>query len=115
MRTTEEIKSRIQGIRDEYQACEFDTAKQKLRANKKASKEVAWLQVCLLYLETNPSDEFIRKMLVEKERLLEYIMSDQNFSNWLMLHPGASKQDYFKDLGRQVVVNQITALKYLLK
>lgn len=87
--------------------------KSKLNALK---RKIAFYRQCKRYLETGPREEFVLGMKAEAKKHISCI--DDRYGSWLKSHPQVMDKPlniYRKEMGRNVYVQQIKTLDFILK
>ena len=116
MKTIENLKSEKKSIIDSQPNRE-PQSKEGKKEYRKAKQRVSWLNDCILYLETFPEEEFLRKQKEQKQKELDHI--DDSFEEWQnntprMLYVKNARTVYNNLMGRQKVYNHLNTLEYLL-
>lgn len=114
MKTIIEIKSEIEQILTVH----FDQRKFKKKELDTAKKRLKLLNSTLMYLETNPSTDFV---LSESERLkgvIDRINNNSNFANWKQATPGAYKlknpiSAYRTEMNLKMLKDQLKTLEFI--
>lgn len=85
------------------------------REEKKAKKKIQFLRTILLYLENNPSEQFVEKQLADTKKHIKHI--DENYTHWTP-PPGKviknHKNIYHSENGYNKLLNQRRNLLYIL-
>lgn len=106
-----EVNSQIKEIETMFQ----DQGRFKKSELSRARKLVVLLRSVSLYLESNPSEDFINSMLVDLEKKLKNI--NDNYPKWIP--PDRSVKNiraaYDTEMGTKKVKAQIKTLKYILE
>jgi uncharacterized protein YicC (UPF0701 family) len=66
MKTEKQLKAEIKEVLSEIQEADKIPGKEGKKLLKKAKQKLAYLKVCLMYIETHPNPEFLKK---EKSRI----------------------------------------------
>lgn len=115
MKTIDEIKAQIE---KETKDAPCPVSKEKKKIRKQAQSKVKWLRSCLMYLESIPTEEFLRDQLSKKESELDKIMT--GFDSWEINTPGMlghpkAKGEYNKLMGTSRVRKHIEILDFLVR
>lgn len=117
MRTLKEVTDRISEILRTPIKDPQPLIEEKLK--QKARKELPQLKMRKYYLETNPSEQYLKDSLASCELRLDVIID--NFDEWLRHRPkdgkliNELKAEYNKENETAKIKMQIKELKYLLK
>lgn len=112
MRTIEAIRKEIQ--EEEKFAATPNATKRQME---KSAKRIENLRACILYLETNPTEQFMNKQLTQLKKNVDVINS--GFGAWRRNNPKDAevsnpKSKYETMMGMKTIKAQIKNLNYLL-
>ena len=112
MKTPEQVKKEIEEL-----ILQKKDAKT-YRALKKINNKIEDLKTIVLYLETNPSEEFIKSEKARLEKQVDAI--EDNFQKWL--NSGSSRRHsekplkvYYKEMKLEEVTKRLKTINYLLE
>lgn len=116
MKTANQIQSEIDGIKKEMiEQKKLDTKQSKTRL-KKLKTELSLYTLCLLYIKSEPSPEFVKK---EKDRVTNRInMTLEKYvrPTWgSEIEKRKDKREYEKSMDVPKLRKQLSTLYYLLK
>lgn len=112
MKTIQEIQKEIVDIE---KFCATDRATKRQMAS--GAKRIENLRSCIMYLETNPSQEFMLKQLAQLKDKVSIINS--GFSSWKSNNPKDAevnnpKSKYETMMGLKTIKSQIKNLNYMI-
>jgi hypothetical protein len=112
MKAESEIKKEIKEL-----VKEASSGKLKKSQINRICKHIDRLRNCILYIETLPSEDFIKKQLEDKREQIKKI--EIGFTEWKMNTPESSiignpKAKYNTLMGKRIISNQIKNLEYIL-
>lgn len=119
MQTIESIKNEIASLRATWPQRPTDFSE--IKQHKKDTEKIGFLYKMQLYLESNPTEEFVRAQVKELEAKLSRI--EEAYPNWratLQSKPKGegdekiAKARYHKEMGVSDIKQQIKTLRYLL-
>lgn len=113
MKSTEQIQNEIDELRVQIGAAKTD------RQNKKISDKIAELKGLKLYIESKPSETFIKSEIERIEKSIERVIDPENFKIWRRSQDHSDqaklKTQYNKELGLSTLKSQLKTLNYLLQ
>ncbi|MBA2610539.1 MAG: hypothetical protein H0U95_01115 [Bacteroidetes bacterium] len=114
MKNVDQLKEQIQKEHHNYKKCLNDQDKKSVKQSK---ERLEFLNACLMYLESNPKESYLKEQLEFLKLKVEKISN--NFVNWINSTPGARrlkspKSAFNKEVGIIGLNNQIETLEFLL-
>lgn len=117
MKTVQQIKEEVNSLIENHKEKERKAATSKKKVPSIKSK-LDFLKMCRLYLETNPSPEFLKS---EVKRMEDIVSSKESqFKEWTVPHELKSqsinkqKAAFFREVGVSDIKKRIKTVKYLL-
>lgn len=116
MKTIKILKSEMEDIKSDMKREKEADTKESLNRYKKLNAKLSHLKLCLMYLESEPTVEFITK---EKDRLTNRVNKLMDLYvepvGWLKTLKLRHKRDYEKEMGIPKLRKQLSTLYFLLK
>lgn len=116
MKTTKELKSEMKEVLEAMEFQKKKDDKKSANAIKRLKAKLDYLKMCLLYIESNPSVEFIIK---EKERLTNRINAFMELykvpEDWGKTMKSNHRKAYEKDMGIPKLRKQLSTIHFILK
>ena len=118
MKTIDSIKKEIRATMDEILELNFQDDKKSLGKRKRLRSKLPQLRQYILYLETNPTKEFLQQEIKRlqgriDEIMRQYIPLDEDC--YLKPAMSAHKKKYEKELDISKIKKQLTAINYIIK
>jgi hypothetical protein len=117
MKTVKELKEEIVGIK--YQ---IENEPMKPATQKRLRKRIPFLNTCIMYVETNPSRDFIKKQLDDCEAKINLRMAQFPLDEYMSMEPPMDKPSvrklrtaHEKKYEIPHLRDQVRALRFLLK
>ena len=111
MKTEIYLQEQITAIKSFYQS-----GKDELLSDSKQGKQIAFFKLCIEYVKTNPSIEFIESEIKRLENKLEIIMKYKPDKAYLNENPNGNEKHYHDiHLGGKKIKEQINTLKFILE
>lgn len=116
MKTIKQIQSEIDDIKKEMIDQQKSDSKESKRRLKKLKTELSFCAICLLYIKSDPSPEFVKK---EKDRVTNRI--NMTLEKYVQPSYGSiserkkDKREYEKSMDIPKLRKQLSTLYYLLK
>ena len=104
------LKTIKQDIHNYLHSCGEMTTKEK--------REYETLKLCAAYLETNPSEEFVKSDIERVVGRINFILNSDNFKQWMNCHPEYRSEKnpetiYRSEMGLGKFRSQLRTLNYL--
>jgi hypothetical protein len=117
MRTKESIKKLIEDKRNTVKKEYYSDDKLFDRAKKEATKEIEFYKTCILYLESNPSEDFLNKQLSSVGSRITSIDREFDVAKSFAKnkeHFLKTKTKFYKDRDIDKLKTQINYLNFIL-
>ena len=109
MQTVKGLNRQIESVSDEIKQSEKSADPKYKRAAKRLRRKVSYLRICLKYIETNPTVEFMKK---EQDRICNRI---NKFIDLYDINQHGNKKGYEKEMGIPKLRKQLSLINFLLK
>lgn len=116
MKTIQTLKSEMEEVMSEMKHEKEVDTKESINRYKKLNKRLCHLKICLLYIESDPSIDFVKK---EKDRVTNRInlFMDKYVTpeGWGSSMKSKHKRDYEKEMGIPKLRKQLSTLHFILR
>lgn len=116
MKTAKELKSEMKEVLEAMEFQKKKDDKKSANAIRRLKGKLEYLKLCLLYIESKPSEEFVKK---EKERLTNRINAFMELykvpESWGKTLKARHKREYEKDMGVFKLRKQLSTIHFILK